>query len=310
MVFELYRVKLGYSYNALVRIDSVLDFYRSIQYVPSSSLLGRISFALKLFYSIVRRNTEKRSFGSLVEPFLQAGFIALPWSQHPQEKVTFITFDNVSGKFLKYGKSCRAVASLKTEVSGVQEFTRVLSDQSGWTVITPEFTEGEKTSEVVLVYPLVKAKRSKELPPISFPIRDSLAFNESAYFKHTYPIIRKFCSANYLAINDFVELGVKAYGDEIVGICSMHGDLSNSNVLVSPSGSILIDFEDFTNEGINIEKEYFDFRYRFDREKTFEIETALDFFCVYHYLYFQSKHESEFTLEKIKISEDNISLNI
>lgn len=299
--YHLYKVDLGYSSTALVKIKSVLDVVFIFQYAPSGSLAGKALFLYKLLFSIIQ---NKKSYYEMPSFCFDDNrcFILIPWSQSKDEKFCLIT----KKKFIKYSKSARADFLLKNEYDGAVAFHELLSSK-GILVQIPKYIN--KNEESILEYPLLKGKRNKGILHFDFKHALNICdFYKTSYFKESKIVLDSFLKSNYSHI--YEELFKMLYQREIieVNVSPMHGDFSNSNIMKVGNNIYIIDFEEFIKEGIDIENQYYKFRYRFDRYKSFTIRNDVDLLCVYHYLFFQAKNESEFTFNNITLANNKLRL--
>lgn len=299
--YHFYSVSLGYSSIALVKIKSFFDFFFISQYAPAGSMIGKFAFVYRLFTSIVSgRRVEYEMLRSDYES--HSCFILIPWSQSRNEKFCLIT----KKSFSKHSKSNRADALLKNEYEGVIEFSSLINAEHAF-VQEPKYINDGK--HVVLLYPLFKGNRSKGFVDIEFNHKNNRNnFFSTSYYKNSKKYLDVFLKKNYREIYDELFKMLTNSPDIEVNISPMHGDFSNSNLIDVGGKLLIIDFEEYLKEGIDIETSYYKFRYEFDRKKIFSINTDTDLLCVYHYIYFQTKNKSDFTFENIKLVNNELRL--
>ncbi|HFQ5309396.1 TPA: hypothetical protein ACGVA4_004249 [Vibrio vulnificus] len=299
--YHLYKVDLGYSSTAFVKIKSILDVVFIFQYAPSGSLAGKTIFLYKLLLSIIQ---NKKSHYEMPSFYFDSNrcFILIPWSQSKDEKFCLIT----KNSFSKHSKSVRADLLLKNEYDGAIAFHELLNT-NGVLVQIPNYINKHEGS--ILEYPLLKGKRNKGIIDLDFNHFSNVCdFYQTLYFKKSKVVLDSFLKPNYPHI--YKELFEMLYQRKIieVNVSPMHGDFSNSNVMKVNDDIVIIDFEEYIKEGVDIENEYYKFRYRFDRYKSFSIRSDVDLLCVYHYLFFQSKNESKFTFDNITLDNNELRL--
>lgn len=299
--YHFYSVSLGYSSIALVKIQSIFDLVFISQYAPAGSMLGKFAFLYRLVISIVSgKRIEYEMLSSDYDSF--SCFILIPWSQSRDEKFSLIT----KKSFSKHSKSSRSDALLKNEYEGAVEFSSLLDSEHAFVQEPKYINEGK---HVVLQYPLLKGNRSKGFVEIEFShISNRDDFFSTRYYKISKKCLDVFLKNNYQEIyNELFKMLINSSAIE-VNISPMHGDFSNSNLIDVDGKLCIIDFEEYLKEGIDIETSYYKFRYEFDREKVFSINTDIDLLCVYHYIYFQAKNKSHFTFENITLVNNELRL--
>jgi len=299
--YHFYSVSLGYSSIALVKIKSLTDFLFIYKYAPAGSSLGKLVFLCRLVVSILVGRYAEYEIPEL-EYNSHSCFILIPWSQSRNEKYCLIK----KGSFTKHSKSKGANYLLNNEYAGAVKFSTLINTEEMFIQIPKLINEGEYT---VLEYPLIRGKRCKELLDVKFNhCSDISPFYSSNYYMMSKKYLDCFLKVYYFDIYENLFGLLIDRPNMMVNNSPMHGDFSNSNILDVSGMSCLIDFEEYVEDGIDIELSYYKFRYQFDRDKFFIIASETDLLCVYHYMYFQSKNESHFTFENIEFKNNKLRL--
>lgn len=309
MKLECYKVTIGYSQSVLVAFSPIRDMAWFVKVAPTASRIGKALTVAKLVFAVVfNRKVDVELPAQIAASCKRA--VVVPWSQGQMEKAVVISGAEKDSLY-KVANGERAKKLLRNEIKGAKYFAELFEDHESVKILPPEVIAADPA--FIIRYPYIQSsKRASSAPGFVWPGASgrSRPFYDTRYYQVSNLVISDFLSVNYPEIYEEFERLLARHRQAKVKPTPMHGDFSNSNVLVTTDAQYIIDFEDFLEDGLSIDREYYEFRFEFDRRKVFQIRTDIDFIVIYHYFYFQSRHKSFFTFDHLMLKDGCLKLVI
>lgn len=232
------------------------------------------------------------------------GVVIRPWVIEPNSKFVLFITENGDNKIIKVGVKEFTANMVMREFESLNHATVDKGHSQLLGVSVPAILDGGNISGgFYLIQEYIAPMNNKinilEKKKLAVKLNDFLL---SQYYRtiewQDNPLIKDMRASMNGATGNLAEsfnslysLTSNVFSNAKILHCPCHGDLSESNIIQAENRLILIDWEDYTENGTLIDLKYFELRCYLDFDEPFLLNDIYDYIAILYLIYFMKVKE-------------------